>query len=931
MDWETARNKAILWMIKREWRFKLAKRKELEQSLFEHTLIQLDLLMSLFPLLQRREAFGLTEEEMKVLWLATLAHDVGKETQAWQSYIRGQGPSVSHCIPEIAKEALAGLMAEYGWEENLLTAAVSGVLLHMRESRTPSMILSQVIAGQAFLRWKMLAEITDAIDNLVSTNGLFAGMASLERGTFAPHLKSAYHLATLRGISTVLLHKAANDAFVEARWIPLIHYTNGSIYVAGVSESPTIPDRNSILHLLSQDINRAMGSEFSQRVVGSPVASMVPKPDLFDYREMREYLKVAADRVGSKTFQKKKPEARQKTLQRYLLALCQREENRCPSPRECHKNRKCHNSQGLLPNSDLEYQSDRLGRAHPEMVVFKFFKTVFSDKAIDCQKFELPAAEIERIAKKFPANARDEKVLEKYDKEISKAQKALWTSLLEAVKNTYDEKFGPGAFELLQKTTTLMPDLDMAYAIDLFWSLPCSRFLPGGDNTPIEHLPDDRRTEILVETLSAIADGAFASLDECNRPKRVEVEKIAESFMRDLICPAEREPFIKLVEEQLQAYKGTKPLARKAGGLHLCPVCNHSFAGGTNARADFLPNPESHTNRAPSHGSPGYIVICDACKYERFLQQQILGGKVAQMMVLMPRMNIGYYTGQVLKNKVQQIWEEASMLMSAENPDPHKRFSLSRTGEIARRLHESEAGGITPEELVQVFTCKTGKDKLKEYRRQLKTFLNENIGEGLAKWNEDFDTDFQSEDDFLSGVENLSIPDSSGLLKEIRGKAYKLIPQLRFVCETPHLILVPIRNPITVSDKESEANVAIRELFVMLVVGLTLDCSVAMIREGEELNFTGGEGIVRVPAVPSLRKLVGCEWLGIDDAEKWKRAIAATAQVAYAADYPERSNLYQILSSPSPGHILRRIEMKSSGYVYPENFLHLEIIREVLS
>lgn len=931
MDWEEVRSKAILWMTQRKWKFKFAKRSGLEQSLFEHTLIQLDVLLSLFPFLQRRETFGLTKDEMKVLWLATLAHDVGKETEVWQSYIRGQGPAVGHCIPKVAEEALADLIYEYGWGKNLLTEAVSGVLLHMKESRTPSMVLGRAIAGHALSRWKMLADITDAIDNLVSANGLLAALACLERGTLGPHFKISYHQVLLRGISTVFLHKAANDAFVEAGWVPLIHYTNGSIYVAGVSEKTKNPERDTILQRLAQEVERAMGSEFAQRVVGNPVASMVPKPDLFDYREMRRYLQVAAGRVSAKSFLKKNAKARQATLNRYLVALCQREDKRCQNPRECQKNRKCNRPDGLLYNLDLEYQSDRLGRAHPEMVVFKLFKTVFSDKVIDYQKFVLPAPEMERITRKFLITAEDEKAAERYDKEMRKSQKAIFESFLETVKNAYDKRFGLGAFDLLQKTTTLMPDRDMAYGVDLFWSLPCSRFIPGSDDTLVEFLPDDRRLELLVDILATIADEAFASLDEDNRPKRVDAEKIAESFLRDLIYPAKQVPFIKLVEEQLQAYKGTKPVARKAEGLHLCPICNRSFTGGTNARADFLNNPESHTNRAPSHGSPGYIVICDTCKFERFLQQQILEGKAAQIMVLMPRMNIGYRSGELFRNKVLQIWEQASAIMSIDNPDPHQRFSFSLTGEIARRLHEQGPDIVTPEEMVQAFTYKSGIDKFKEYRRQLKTLLHENIGEGLSEWNEYFDTDFRSEEDFLLGVENLSIPDPSGVLREIRGKAFKLTPQMRLVCETPHLILVPIRNPIAI-EKDSEVNAAIRELFSMLVIGLTLDCSVAMIRDGEEFSFTGGEGIVRVPSVPALRELVGCEWLDLDGAQKWRRAIASAAQVAYAADYPERSNLYQILSSPSLGHILRRMEMKlDGGYVPPVYFSLLENIKEVLS
>lgn len=932
MDWNEARNKAVQWMIRRGWKSKLAKKKEFEQSLFEHTLIQLDLLLSLFPLLQRKETFGLSEEEAKALWAATLAHDVGKETDAWQAYILGRGPAISHCIPELAQEVLKGLLDEYGWGEMSLPEAISGVLLHMRDARTPTMVLSRAVVGHSLARWKMLAEITDAIDNLASANGLFAGINSLERSILGPHLKISYHQVVLRGVSTVFLHKAAVDAFMEAGWLPLVHYSNGTIYAAGVQINVPIPDRGSILQRLAQEIEKAMGSEFAQRVVGNPVQSMIPKPDLFDYREMREYLKVAASRVNANNFRKKKIAARQAVLDRYLIALCQKE-GRCQSSQECQKRRKCSRPEGLLDNPDLDFQSDRIGRAHPEMVVFKLFKAVFSEKVkvLDHCKFVLPSAILEELNKKFADKEKNEKAVEKYEKEVEKAQKKIYENLIETVKTSYDKRFGEGAFELLRKTSTLKPHQDMAYSVDLFWSLPCSSLIPGGDNTPIEILPDDKRLELLVNILTEIADEAFSTLDEENRPKRIKAEKMAESFLQDLVFPAEQASFEELVKEQIEAYRFTKPVARKAEGLHLCPVCNRPFTGGTNARADFLSNPESHTNRAPSHGRPGYIVICDACKFERFLQQQILEDKPAQIMVLMPRMNIGYRSGEIFKGKAIQIWNLMSTIMSEDNPDPHERISFSLTGEIARRLPEKPLELLTPEELVQAFTYKTGADKAKEYLRQLKALLNESVGDGLAEWNEYFETDFKSEEEFLEGVANLSIPDSTGSLREIRSKAYKLLPQMRFICETPHLILIPIRNPIAI-EKDSAVNAAVRELFAMLVVGMALDCSVAVIRDGEELSLTGGEGLARVPSVPALRELVGCEWIGINEALKWVRAIAAAAQVAHAADYPERSNLYQILSSPTPGHILRRIEMKSeSGYVPPVYFSYLEAIKEVLA
>jgi ribosomal protein L34E len=931
MDWDEVRDKAVLWMIRRGWKSKLAKKKGFEQSLFEHTLIQLDVLLSLFPLLQRKEALGLSEEEEKVLWAATLAHDVGKETDAWQAYILGQGPAVGHCIPELAREALRALMEEYGWGEATLPEAISSVLLHMRNARTPTMVLSRAIAGHSLERWKMLAEITVAIDNLTSANGLFAGLASLERGTLGPHLKTTFHQIVLRGVSTVLLHKAAVDAFMEAGWLPLVHYPNGTIYAAGAQTNIPIPDRGSILQRLAREIEKAMGSDFAQRVVGNYTASPIPKPDLFDYREIREYLLVAASRVGRVMFRKKKATKRREVLNRYLIALCQKQESRCDNPSECKRRKTCRRPYGLLENMDLEYQSDRLSRAHPEMMVFYVFRTMFSDKLLDYQEFVLTSQVAERLDKSFLKRNEEEKIRQQYEKAVAKEKRAIVETLREKAKGLYDKTFGDEAFVLLEKAAYPDPAEAMAFAIDMFWALPCSRLMPGDDDTPIEVLPDDKRLELLVNTLAEIADEAFSILDEENRPKRIRTERVAESFLQDLVFPAEQVSFEELVKEQIEAYRATKPVARKAEGQHLCPICNRPFTGGTNARANFLNNPESHTNRAPSHGRPGYIVICDACKFERFLQQQILEDKPAQMMVLIPRMNIGYRSGEVFKSKALQIWNLIAATMSEDNPDPHERISFSLTGEIARRLPEKALELVTPEELVQAFTYKTGADKAKEYRRQLKALLNESIGDGLAEWNEYFETDFRSEEDFLDGVTNLTISDPTGALREIRAKAYKLVPQMRFICETPHLILVPIRNPIAI-EKDSEVNAAIRELFAMLIVGIALDCSVAVIRDGEELSLTGGEGIARVPPVPALRELVGREWLGLDETQRWVRAIAAAAQVAYVADYPERSNLYHILSSPTPGHILRRIEMKSeSSYVPPIYFSYLEAIKEVLS
>jgi hypothetical protein len=76
--------KATAWMLNRGWKRLTAKRREFQQSLFEHTMVELDALISLLPILRKPNHFYLTEEEEKVLIASIIAHDAGKERPEWQ-------------------------------------------------------------------------------------------------------------------------------------------------------------------------------------------------------------------------------------------------------------------------------------------------------------------------------------------------------------------------------------------------------------------------------------------------------------------------------------------------------------------------------------------------------------------------------------------------------------------------------------------------------------------------------------------------------------------------------------------------------------------------------------------------------------------------------------------------------------------------------
>jgi len=142
--------------------------------------------------------------------------------------------------------------------------------------------------------------------------------------------------------------------------------------------------------------------------------------------------------------------------------------------------------------------------------------------------------------------------------------------------------------------------------------------------------------------------------------------------------------------------------------------------------------------------------------------------------------------------------------------------------------------------------------------------------------------------------------------------------------------MIPLIYPISIG-KESETNAALRKLFTALLIALSLDVSLAIVGDNDEIDFEGGEGVAYVPPVPSVRELIGSNWISLSDAEKWFRAIGAASIISGWTAYPERSNIYSVLSAPTPGHILRRIEEKSdSGQVTYSQINYIEIIKEVL-
>ncbi len=925
MDYTDIRQKAIQWMIKRDWKRKWGKRGTFTQSLFQHTDIELNALCVLLPILAARSHYGLTDHEQQALLVGAIAHDVGKETPEWQAYVRlpeeqQRGKFVPHIIPALTETVVPELVTLFGFDTAVASDAVACVNLHMAAARSAPALLG-TLADRAqpsgSQRWNMLARIVEAVDKFCSIDGLLPTRDYLaqghDNGALSPHLRLGYHLTTLRGVSTILLHRAAADAYQANGWQPLLYFSNGTLYAADGQIERQEPTPEAVMQRLAEVIEEAMPTRFFPKmVVGTPTSTLIPKPEFFDYHEFPAYLSEAAQRVKRGSFLRKPQATRLSKLQgeKGYWGL----------------------SGKPAAAQNVEIDSERIDRAQPLIMLFKFFRDAMKPELVGRISGLADPAQVAALTQQRDtridlgedpdkAQAQHEKAVQKLEKEATRALDAHVTAV-------YDAVFGPGAYARLCSTSTLMPARDMVALIDPLWALPGQTL--GLDVPTLETALDERLQEALSDKLNALAQGIYAGLPETQRPSRTGAAEIATCFAGDLIHPTRLLDVHTLAQEQRHAYTHSKPEAlRDRTAPRLCPVCNAQFERGTAATADFVIKPDSHTNRAVAHGYTGKVVICDACKYERFLQQLLLGEKVARVLALTPRMHVGYWTGQTFRDEALHFYEQAHDLMTNSTHNPNENITLTLTQLIAAKLlRGNDAGyslqrtireGISGDTLARLLVYTTTEDTQKKRRRSLDKALREayeieEITEGLDTLNQEWDTTFTTWEEALNGVIT-GVVDNE-IVGELRAQTYRLHPQFRVVCQTPNFILVPLISDFKAGDKESETNAALRELFILLLIGLALDCSVAALDAGEPLMFHGGEGVAQVPAVPSIRDLIGSNWVDLTAAPIWLEKIGAASLLANATAYPDRSNLYQILTAATPGHILRRIEMKQEAATY---------------
>jgi hypothetical protein len=857
---------AIGWMHRRGWREKLAKSRS-GQSLYEHSLIELDVFLRLAPIFRDPRHYGLSKQEENVLVVSFIVHDAGKETDEWQEYVKSPGGVgwVSHILPELSEKLVPQICTAVGFAD--VSSDVHRVMVncagihHDRPGRSDAAIIGAMLTG-ATDRFLTLANLVKAIDHLCSAGSPSeAAFAAGADAALQKHISVSAHEVVPRGFSTTLLHRASEHAFGRAGWSPLMYFPTGTVYVADLNAGAQSPAPEAISGDLRLEMDVALGRDVTALIVGNPTGNILPKPDLLSFAEIRRYLVTAGRKIGPLSFAKKKLEDRQKVVAEYLRLT---------------------GRTGAPTNAEVARQSGRISVAQPEMVVFKFFKAVMDPDKV---------------------------------REVGQDGALL-------AQHKYEAVFGSGSWDQLQSTSTLMAAKDMASTVDRYWDLPGHSF--GYPNMQkMEELPPEARLDVLVNALSDIATSVFEALGRPS-PRDSLSAAMAKNFVADLLTPGQPGDIKAYASAQLSHYRRSKPSAGKelAASVYLCPICSRPFdrRSGRTASADFIDNPQTHTNRGVSHGGFGYVVVCSTCYHERLLRQLLMGRQPKEIIALSPRLNLGPSSGPHL---IQAVREWADAANGAKGVG--FGFSMSFTDQTASKVGEHDPFALKPEELVELFRYRYTAETQKKRRKEALDLLQEEFDDNLDSLNVACAEPFTGWDTAVEALLADEIDQQE--CKQIRRKVFRLGDAVTLIPQTPNLVLIPLGDEIAAGKDESESNKGLRRLYVALILSVVFDSAVSIRGSVEIPDFGQNAGAAYVPAIPAIRSLIRKEWIAVSEARYWLAAIGAASVLARDAALPARSAFYQALTADPAEKLVRRIEEKEKGRVVSP--LQLKLISEL--
>jgi hypothetical protein len=842
----------------------------MEQSLLAHTLVVLDTLATVCPLLDRQGEPLLRDATFAALLIAAVIHDAGKAGKEFQAYIRGGGPRVGHwddaAVEQLAADVAAVVRRVAGIElsPGEMVFAVNAARGSERGERLRANLL-QLTRPPAVPKETFLREILVASDHLASCSTVVAARESLDRfaNVFARQLEFTYHQVRLRGVTTTFLHRALQAVHEAAGWQPLLFYVDGTLYVADTANVP-VPDQvRAQIALTCTDALSGPLQQASSLVVGSVLGTFLPKPELFDSRLVETYLEVAAGKAKARS-----PD---KVGAKNVVTAYNGEREDGPQV----------TSETDIPAAERGRLRDVLGSAQPEMAILKFFKN---------------------IVDRFLAGAPRELARERYEALV-----------------------GPGTFAQLMSMSTLMPAKDYLKAIRWYHASPAARFGADDEDGLIGQLRADQRQDLLIGALASIAQEAFGLAP--NPPGAATLaSELTDVLGQDVLFPLAGDDVVRQAREELAAYEKAKEKAE----LTVCPTCNAAIQRdrAISARSDFYDKPDAFSNRRRAHGRRAADALCSGCYYERLTLQILLNGKPEEVVVIMPEMQLTLAGADELRARVDEWTATARQLGSPQHFDPQRSFDITATWRLARALGQASTAN-TPFEgmLASAFTYAMREETAKKRVRDLAKAIEALPDIDLA-WVSDLAE--RPIADWTAAAQEALRPDSPLRKEPDIAEAIRSVYQLDRATLRPaissNMVIVPLLMGFSGRD-DSDVKAGIRRLIFTLFLAAALDAAVATAPFGEEGVVASGRrlGVAYVPSIGALRRLVGTDWISRSDVERWLRKLTAAVDLTGLTDYPPRNDLYVLARERARGKVVRRIEQVGKGnYLKLSNFDEIE-------
>lgn len=500
--------------------------------------------------------------------------------------------------------------------------------------------------------------------------------------------------------------------------------------------------------------------------------------------------------------------------------------------------------------------------------------------------------------------------------------KKLFTEVLDdsdagLLRSLYDARFGEGAFDVLLGQSTYMPVRDYLSRVRPWHERPASDF-DEVSSARVGELEPTRRVKILSKTLASIFKAAVARRSAPLPCETVIGEWIA-CAMSDLSLEG-------LTSDEVTAepYSALKVRPRTANAALLCVQCGSTIPAGTALEPSAsLGNAGTYSNRRIAFEGPGSPPICRPCAADIRLGQLTLGGPIETAITLLPRRSFGPAGGRAVLEAARALRSIVDRQLAPATTDPGRFISLTLPPVVLRAIADAGLG----EALLGTVSPQTLKKRIK----RLESTLSDRVDPAdLVDLNTDCGTCYASleelADAIVSGTAPTSIREDADVQAAV--KAARFDPLLDFGTITPNLVVVSLSQGI--SSDEAAVEVALYSFALAALFARELGTA-ALVAPPAELRTaltTRGGRSVYVPANGPARRLLGGDWLRLDEASRWLRAVRAAIALR---EYAGARTTYEVLTFPSAGFLVRRVELRSEGAgPWLTQWPHVEALKEVL-